>query len=430
MTDQRTSVPKIGFVLPSCDRVSVKQLLELFKNINGNTDHFDQRNIFFDGGEETDSYSFCVLSSKKAIELIKTRIPLNHRQNLMTTIRIRPIGILKHLLILYTSKFNRVYPFGFALMSHKSKEAYEHVFTFFEKNVFSVLSPTFTIDYEKGMHNALRRLFPLVHHYASHFQFCQAVKQTIRKFGLVNEILGNTTIRSIFYRLLCLPLLVCTYIRDMFVELKDEAFAISNPVFHSFLDNFEKRWINTESIDQISLLEISIMVSASLEASTLRLEQKLERVHSGFFELSQVLQTEEYRKSNELEECLQTGSPLRDKEYDVFEKRFLLVEYTQVKLFNETISATDFIKRLSEHGEFTRYFSKFGEIGDDSEDDVPSSTDINEVANRMSMSLNTEETIAPTQSSVSVNQSSENSETTSEAVLPSKRADTHTLNES
>lgn len=140
-------------------------------------------------------------------------------------------------------------------MSHKSQVCYEHVFTYLNENVFELTCISFTTDYENAMRNALQKLFPDVRRYACYFHFCQAVKKHAwQTNGLVALIRSSSEARSVYYRLLCLPLLPPQHITNMFSELKKEANQIKfdgvdvRLVFRPFLKYFQRQWIVRVSI--------------------------------------------------------------------------------------------------------------------------------------------------------------------------------------
>lgn len=129
-------------------------------------------------------------------------------------------------------------------MSNKSQACYEHAFKHFDENVFRLSCVSFTTDYERGMRNALRSLFPESRLFACYFHFCQAVKKRAYKTNhLVALMKSNESARSIYYRLLCLPLLPANYISEMFAELKTEAYGINKSIFRPFMRYFYDQWL-------------------------------------------------------------------------------------------------------------------------------------------------------------------------------------------
>lgn len=130
-------------------------------------------------------------------------------------------------------------------MSRKCQPAYEHVFDFIDKNVFPLSTvATFTTDYEVAMRNALRKINPTARMFACHFHFCQASKKKAMKIdNFIAMIRSDKYAASIYYRLLCLPILPATHIHEAFESLKKEAFQRNKRGFSRFFKYFEKQWI-------------------------------------------------------------------------------------------------------------------------------------------------------------------------------------------
>lgn len=69
----------------------------------------EKKNIFYDGTVETDSFSYCVLSSKYMISLINAHIRPEHIHILMdATFKTVPLGPFNQLLIIYIRKHQQV----------------------------------------------------------------------------------------------------------------------------------------------------------------------------------------------------------------------------------------------------------------------------------------------------------------------------------
>lgn len=136
-------------------------------------------------------------------------------------------------------------------MTNKSQKCYEHALKYFEEHVFALNCVSFTTDYERAMRNALRKLHPNTKQYGCYFHYCQAVKKNAWKTaGLVNLIRSNPNARSVYFRIMCLPLLPAEYIGNMFMELRDEANKIDRSTFRPFLQYFYKQWIVNVSGEQ------------------------------------------------------------------------------------------------------------------------------------------------------------------------------------
>lgn len=133
-------------------------------------------------------------------------------------------------------------------MSHKTQIAYEHAFRYFDKNIFSLKCKSYTTNYERAMRNALRIVHPDVMQFACYFHFCQAVKKRAwQTHDFVWLIRSCESARFVYYRLHCLPLLPAEKIKEMFYELKSEAYKNNRAIFRPFLNYFQKQWIQNVS---------------------------------------------------------------------------------------------------------------------------------------------------------------------------------------
>lgn len=250
---KKQSVPK--------SPTSVAAILELFgkedimksfgSTFSGDSDENDGLSDgvhkFFDTAVEKDGYSFCIFSSKPIIGLIETHIPRHLWHILMdATFKTVPVGPFNQLLILHIRKSHQVYPFAFILMSKKTQAAYEAVFEYIDEHIFKLSEcASFTTDYEIAMRNGCRSICPRAKLYACHFHFCQACKKRgTQTDGFVKLIRSNKQAESIYYRLMCLPLLPADYINDAFESIVTEANAIKpNIPMKKFLAYYRKQWI-------------------------------------------------------------------------------------------------------------------------------------------------------------------------------------------
>lgn len=130
-------------------------------------------------------------------------------------------------------------------MSRKTTEAYESVFEFVDNNVINLKgAQSFTTDYEIAMRKALNSFSPSSTLYSCYFHYCQAVKKrAFQTDGFVKLISSNMNAKSVYYRLMCLPLLPSEHIDQAFIDLKQEADKIDKHGFHSFLKYFKAQWI-------------------------------------------------------------------------------------------------------------------------------------------------------------------------------------------
>lgn len=209
--------------------------------------------FFFDSAVDRGTYSYCVFSSKYAIDIIEKYI-VPERQHLMldATFKVCPIGPFSQLLIFYAAYIGKAFPFIFVLMSHKSEAAYKDVLNFIKTNIKSknkneINCAKFTTDYEVAMRNALSDAFPDAQSVACWFHFTQAVKRYASKIPGFFKYLhdeNNDEALQIYYKLLCLPLLPAEHIVATFNILKKEAFDLNKKEFAKFMSYYYRQWIS------------------------------------------------------------------------------------------------------------------------------------------------------------------------------------------
>lgn len=92
-------------------------------------------------------------------------------------------------------------------MSRKSERCYIHLFTAL-KQIFDLTGESFMTDFEIAMRNAIRHVYPGARLHTCWFHFCQAAKRKTYQIPMfIRSIQANEKMKSIYYKLLSLPLL-------------------------------------------------------------------------------------------------------------------------------------------------------------------------------------------------------------------------------
>lgn len=139
-------------------------------------------------------------------------------------------------------------------MTHKNEALYRAVFMTINENVMDLKSFThFMSDYETAMRNAIKQVIPLAVILACWFHFVQACKRFARKLQELMEFIKQGTPdgdagKALYYRLLCLPLLPASKIRNAFEGIKVQAFALNKKAFQRFLKYMDKQWMKKVKI--------------------------------------------------------------------------------------------------------------------------------------------------------------------------------------
>lgn len=238
------------------------------KNVEDIVDAYNQEEIlnefgtskvmgrFFKTAFQCDEFSYCLFASDTIVDRVSNRIPVDQRVFLMdATFKIVPFGQFNQILIIYAAYMERhVVPFIWVLMSSKRQKCYEHVLLYIKSNVMSLDGKMMMTDYEKAMRNAIRGEYPNVDQRNCWFHFCQAVKRNASKnAGFIHLIQSSRNERTIYYKLMCLPLLPVEHIEGAFNRLVD-SYSGCDAGFKKFLDYYRNQWI-------IKVIEFDLSIS-------------------------------------------------------------------------------------------------------------------------------------------------------------------------
>lgn len=129
-------------------------------------------------------------------------------------------------------------------MTRKLESSYEHLFTYINTNVCELKPASFMTDFERGMRNAIKTVWPEVNQYTCWFHYCQAIKRHSAQIPeFMSIVRGETSKLKIYYDVMCLPLLPPADINIAFMELKAEALAKYGELYTKFLHYVESYWL-------------------------------------------------------------------------------------------------------------------------------------------------------------------------------------------
>lgn len=136
-------------------------------------------------------------------------------------------------------------------MTRKTQKAYEHIFQFIDANLLELKPKTFNTDFEKGLRNAIIKIFPQTRLKGCWFHFCQALRRKLSKMSeLAQRVKTTDEARRVFKKILVLPLLPPEEIPNAFNICKEEAYANnkcyskSENIFQKFFDYFQHQWLD------------------------------------------------------------------------------------------------------------------------------------------------------------------------------------------
>lgn len=139
----------------------------------------------------------------------------------------------------------QVFPFIYALMSNKTKEAYLHMFQYIKSNVFDLRPTTIITDYENALRNANKIIYPTVKMVGCWFHYTNALRRKASKItGFIQHLNRYKNAKNFFNKFLYLPLLKASDIEAAYQCLKTD---ITNDEcgkkFQQFFKYYEFYWL-------------------------------------------------------------------------------------------------------------------------------------------------------------------------------------------
>lgn len=188
-------------------------------NLRG-TDRF-----YMDTIEISSSSMFTIFVSHQVVAMIEDNIPPNDRHYLMdATFDVVPVGLgYYQLLIIYIQFKNDVFPVAYILMCDKKTVSYEAIFQYINNNIYDMQPASFMTDFERGMGKALKQTFPQAKLNTCWYHYSAAIRKRFLSHHLSKLIADNSAARSIYKKMLSLPLLPAEYIVKGYELIKEEA---------------------------------------------------------------------------------------------------------------------------------------------------------------------------------------------------------------
>lgn len=129
-------------------------------------------------------------------------------------------------------------------MTRKTQSCYTAVFQYIETHVFSLEPTEMMTDFEAGMRNSIRTVYPKSKLRGCWFHYCSALRKKTKKFRLRPIINSNPYARFLFKELMSLPLLPAVNIVQGYKHIK--RLAQSYQMFENFrgyFRYFESFWL-------------------------------------------------------------------------------------------------------------------------------------------------------------------------------------------
>lgn len=261
------------------------EIIESFKDPTilsdiGSSLHREHYQIYNHVHEEKD-FSYCVLSSKKSIDLIKKNTEVNERVFLIDgTFRITPMSnVFKQVVIIHAQFGIKVklslyamciafpicplcpifismplfsyfppqsFPLVMIMMSNRTTDAYKSAFSYVHNEILPLDAKAIITDFELALRKAMKAIVPDTKLLGCWFHHNQALnRKRAANFKLFVLVKNNQEAKILYRKFQCLALLPATKIKPAFDELAFEALQ-KFPEFESFVKYYDKQWIRKE----------------------------------------------------------------------------------------------------------------------------------------------------------------------------------------
>lgn len=129
-------------------------------------------------------------------------------------------------------------------MTRKLECSYAHLFEYINTSILELKPATFMTDFEKGMRNAIKKIWPDANQFTCWFHYCQAIKRhSVQIPEFMTIVRGDRGTLKLYYDVMCLPLLPAANINEAFMELKLEASAKHGDLYAKFMHYVESYWL-------------------------------------------------------------------------------------------------------------------------------------------------------------------------------------------
>lgn len=138
----------------------------------------------------------------------------------------------------------QVFPIFYVLMSCKTTKAYQSVFQYIENNIFNLEPSQFLTDFEAGLRKALELCYPFAIILGCWFHYCSAIRRRVMSLRLYKLIAENRNARSIYKKIMSLPLLPPESILEGYEIILNEAETNRlSRTFKKVFEYYERFWL-------------------------------------------------------------------------------------------------------------------------------------------------------------------------------------------
>lgn len=240
-------------------------------------------------------------------------------------------------------------------MTRKTKVAYTHLLKTIEQN-WKLKPSSLTTDFEKGLRNALRLMYPETKMLGCWFHFCQCLRRRVRSLGLSSFLKSNAAARKVYHKLLCLPLIRSDCIEAAFEQLVVEANVFGDK-FQAFLEYIRSEWIENERAESFAVFLEFHRTNNLSESYNSELNGKLQ-FHGCMYEFLEVIKKEEFLKSREYKIVKRGGTQMYPEKRKILIERDTYISKVQHDFANGRLNITDFFEEIIKYAELGEFVHK------------------------------------------------------------------------
>ncbi|XP_048755258.2 uncharacterized protein LOC125666166 [Ostrea edulis] len=229
------------------------------------------------------------------------------------------------------------FPLLFVLMSRRRKEDYIQVFMTLLENVRQPAVEMITADFEAGIWQAVRDVFPNVTLKGCVFHWTKAIWTRIQNLGLVTTFREREASHTFMKQLMALPFLPWNHIVDVFRVLREKC----PPHLQELVQYINRQWMEnaTFPIRSWSIFEFTIRTNNDVEGWHRRMNGKANGLALPLYQLVPLLM----REANVVKTRIAAGDLERNVRRSSV-KMQQKVQQATTRYMDEEITASHFLK--------------------------------------------------------------------------------------
>ncbi|XP_037813343.1 uncharacterized protein LOC119604655 [Lucilia sericata] len=328
--------------------MTFSNIIEVFKNEEVvqkfAMSRYNSEEKFYTDTIITENFSYTLFVSPTISKTIQSMSSTSEPRNYVmdATFNVVPTSKdFKQLLIIHFVHCEHTFPFIYVLMSKKSEEAYTHMLHYLKSNILDLQPNRVITDYENGLRNAIKKLYPTVKLVGCWFHYTQALRRKALKIpGFINELNKNNQAKVFFNKFLYLPLLKPNDITAAYQILKADAMDVkyikgkmTESYFQPFIKYFDSYWMKKEKVTNFSVYKEPIRTSNAAEGFHRQLNMQLPK-HGNFYRFLDCLCDLDAVKSSDFLKSISGCISLYTKSNTYLEKRNKFIQ-KQYQLLRE-----------------------------------------------------------------------------------------------